>query len=768
MNMRLLLLASAAILSIQGVADGLDVRLTKGNGAEVVNARGDVLISFGGISLSYKKLYLFSPVEAWATTDGVRVEFAAPTNFPAEFAAPRVSADCTRRDGMVKTQWSITGVSTNDPFWAGGSMVLRRYPKGTARGGGYEKGGYWVRDPNGGIPWEEPLGSVVDYTNALGGVTCIYPPDLKANQSWQSPWQMHVPFVKVKDRPGEYESEFLIAAASESQGFEALALAAAGRTAAVSLSTPKAYNVFIGGEPLAFTARVLNATDASRDFKVAWIVRGFDGAVVSKGKKAVSLAGGAETSFPVTFNPGEERGLYFVEVRAVDAKTGKEAAFSRTNLARLPPYKFRDGPDRSVFGIAAYWPFPDDESMQNLLDRMGVMWVRGDSRPQRAPRRCIHHSSIWPASKLNTMTGEEREAWIEKELALCRERGAVGWEFLNEINGAIGGMGQMAHGVGRAILAPIYVEWLKDIVRIRKEKGYEDVKLLSVGLGGFDSNFMKRVKELGGWELLDGLCVHPGRGNFAPEYPYFRPEVFEGGSTPTDDPTKVEKMAHSSYWNFLGSVRDAEKMIKNYGKPMPLWLTEVYCCTYPNSAWEDTLRASAENTVLTYALIKADGVKCGMFYQMFDGIGFDKLGLKPDEREYSFGIFFRDMSPKPIFMGYVAIAEALDGAEFDCWLKTDCETTHAIRFRRGKGSVVVAWDRSEGLVLTKWPEKGEKFRSPEPWVNTWTKSVPFSLPAKGKVKVANAIGQLSELPVKDGKVTVQLTGEPKIFYIDGE
>ncbi len=760
--------ALALTIAVDALA-GLDVRSVGKGQMEVVDADGSPLVTFGGIRHSFaKKLHLFTPAAVKEIDGGFRVEYAAPTNFPAELTRPEVVSEFVRRDGRIDVSMKVLGVSTNDQFWAGGSMVERRYPKGTARGGGYEKGGYWVRDPNGGIPWEEPLGSVVDYTNALGGVTYVYPPNVKANQSWQGPWQMHVPFVKVKDRPGEYESKFLVAAASESRGGEALALAAAGRTAAVSLSTSKACNVFEGREPLAFTARLLNATDALRDFKVAWIVRDFDGAVISKGEKPVSLAGGAETSFPVTFNPDEERGLYFAEVRAIDAKTGEEAAFSRTNLARLPPYTFRDGPDRSVIGIAAYWSFPDEESMQNLLDRMGVMWIRGDSRPQRAPRRCIHHSSIWPASKLQTMTGEEREAWIEKELALCRERGAVGWEFLNEINGAIGGMGQMAHGVGRAVLAPIYVEWLKDIVRIRKEKGYEDIELLSVGLGGFDSNFMKRVKELGGWELLEGLCVHPGRGNYAPEYPYFRPEVFEGGSTPTDDPTKVEKMAHSSYWNFLGSVREAEKMIKDYGKPMPLWLTEVYCCTYPNSAWEDTLRASAENVVLTYALIKADGVKCGMFYQMFDGIGFDKLGLKPDEREYSFGIFFRDMSPKPVFMGYVAIAEALDGAEFDCWLKTDCETTHAIRFRRGKGSVVVAWDRSEGLILTKWPKKGEKFRSPEPWVNTWTKSVPFSLPAKGKVKVANAIGQLSELPVKDGKVTVQLTGEPKIFYLDGE
>ena len=88
MNMRLLLVAAMATRSISGVAGVLDVRLSKGNGAEVVDTRGEVLISFGGISLSYKKLYPFCPVKARTTTDGVRVEFAAPTNFPAEFTTP--------------------------------------------------------------------------------------------------------------------------------------------------------------------------------------------------------------------------------------------------------------------------------------------------------------------------------------------------------------------------------------------------------------------------------------------------------------------------------------------------------------------------------------------------------------------------------------------------------------------------------------------------------------------------------------------------------
>ena len=68
-------------------------------------------------------------------------------------------------------------------------------------------------------------------------------------------------------------------------------------------------------------------------------------------------------------------------------------------------------------------------------------------------------------------------------------------------------------------------DFLKDIHRIRKERGYEDIKIISLELAGYDSVFVRRIKELGGWECLDGFALHPGRGNFTPDYPYFRPET---------------------------------------------------------------------------------------------------------------------------------------------------------------------------------------------------------------------------------------------------
>jgi len=42
--------------------------------------------------------------------------------------------------------------------------------------------------------------------------------------------------------------------------------------------------------------------------------------------------------------------------------------------------------------------------------------------------------------------------------------------------------------------------------------------------------------------------------------------------------------------------------------------------------------------------------------------GLDRCGVDPKEREYFFGLLNRDLSPKPSFMAYCAVAEALEGA----------------------------------------------------------------------------------------------------------
>lgn len=68
---------------------------------------------------------------------------------------------------------------------------------------------------------------------------------------------------------------------------------------------------------------------------------------------------------------------------------------------------------------------------------------------------------------------------------------------------------------------------------------------------------------------LDGICVHPGRGNFTVDYPYLIPERAEGKTVKTDDPGATERLAHSSYWNYLGTVRGAQRQIRELGdKPL--------------------------------------------------------------------------------------------------------------------------------------------------------------------------------------------------------
>lgn len=167
---------------------------------------------------------------------------------------------------------------------------------------------------------------------------------------------------------------------------------------------------------------------------------------------------------------------------------------------------------------------------------------------------------------------------------------------------------------------------------------------------------------------------------------------------------------------------------------------------------------------MTYAFIKADGVACGMWYQLFDTVWYDKLGINPTEREYFFGLLNRDLSFKPALMAYCTIAEALDEAEFLGWLKIGRDTAHAMAFQTPRGTMAIAWDRSEGFILNRDHVKGKRYASPEPWVEQWTKSVEVSFPVIGETACVNVIGQTRRLASQGNMATVRLTGAPTIVY----
>lgn len=79
-------------------------------------------------------------------------------------------------------------------------------------------------------------------------------------------------------------------------------------------------------------------------------------------------------------------------------------------------------------------------------------------------------------------------------------------------------------GIGGAVLLEPYVAWLKTIRRVQQEKPeWQAIKLISFGMAGWDEIFMNKLVEVGGWDLLDGIALHPGRGNYTPDYPVVTP-----------------------------------------------------------------------------------------------------------------------------------------------------------------------------------------------------------------------------------------------------
>lgn len=116
-------------------------------------------------------------------------------------------------------------------------------------------------------------------------------------------------------------------------------------------------------------------------------------------------------------------------------------------------------------------------------------------------------------------------------------------------------------------------------------------------------------------------------------------------------------------------------------------------------------------------------------------------------------------------MAYCNAAEVLDEAVFKGWIKLGNDkdaTFRGMLFDTPRGSMCVLWDRIEGYIQNH--PNGDIF--PEPWIGSWSKSVPIELPVgQTPVVVLNAIGQVEEISANHQQViTLQLTGAPIVVY----
>lgn len=524
---------------------------------------------------------------------------------------------------------------------------------------------------------------------------------------------------------------------------------------AIELEHSATFNVFAAPGVQTFELGVYTAAD--QDVHVDITVRDFDGTVIQQAARDITTVGGAAAdTLPVDIDLPDTRGYYFLETTAMIAATGA-TAFTRTAAATLPPHRF--GPaEQSIIGLGGFSQIRAEGGSQApgneppaeehaLWDRMGVRhlrnnWLSAEESEQLAIHTAYQPSGSFPDGRPVPIDDPAAfREWANIMIDRGVHVGARHFELLNEWNLQKGGL----LAGGRA--AEYTRDWLLPFREVLDERG-TGAKLNSVGLGSWDPVFIDIVRENGGWDALDGVAMHPGRGNFTADY---------------DPVTEPAPGNTSDVWNFYGAVRSARAYLDQYGPDKELWLTEVYAVTKPNLWWGDSERIATDNTLLELALSLATRVTGVHWFQLYDSVWSDKYGSEslhtdPMNKEYDFGLLHTDRSPKPSFMSFVHAAELLDGAEFLGWVESPHPDLRGLRFHNADGPFWILWSRQDGYL--NFADHGEDtfYPHPEAWEDPTIGSLTVQVP--GDPVVTDAIGR--DLTAQARGTGVTITASPVV------
>ena len=714
--------AAAVLLAFSSVAFG--GMSPRADGVWLTDAANRPVVFVGPVKFNFAG-------NKWAKVTGVSTNADGSLALALSVAGhPELSLAAALREtsGKYTLDYTLSGATNFNP---GGAQGMLRLAKGIGKMGYPEKHGTWNRcaaNPTEGEPFETYNVKLKRLGDANGALWYV----LGGDENWRGGHSEHFLFENTTNGTCRCRVT-LYAARPDEEGFE-VAARHAGRPLAVRLWTERRNNIFEKGSPeLRFAvANVTGKAIADVAFAInAW---DWDGSNVLSRMSTCSLGPGERKEGRVSL-PVSGSGLWFCEARA--AKKEGEEAFTRTNVAILPPHEFRHR-DKSVFGIIPSWRGfkGQEEGELSLMERMGVRWIRGGTNtPQRRRHGFESIGKIDFDLKRAFDQGNSNDVRrVEACVARLKKDGIVYAEMGNEI-------GHRGNEESRRALFSKFETWL-DAYRAERERQGADFKII-YGTSSFRPDLMRIMDDYHAWDKLDEYVIHPGRG--------YRTADSDGGG-----------------WRYLGLIRDTRRNLWNLGHRDPKFhLTEVYVKTKPNDAWADSYRQAAENMVLNAALAMEEGVHTFCVHKLHEGISWDDNGINVKNMEYHYGLLHRDNSPKPSFMGYVTSAEELDGATFRNWIfrNEKKDKLRGLVFDSPEGPLALLWDRAEGDLLVKHAPKprvkGAPFFHYEPWMRHWRVRTVREFKALGdEVTVIDPIGRKKTFKAVDGRVSLALEGEP--------
>jgi hypothetical protein len=701
------------------IRDGSNVVRSQGSKFQVKDTAAGIQLSTGGTPT------LITLADG---TPAIRMDYV----MPAAVGATKVYGLFTVSTNRAHLEWHISGPSTLIPD----GFLFSRAIAGATEPDRFVPITEWVRDPGGGIPFEDNMG--IAHTSTWGELHGMFLLE-RSKQAWTNGTWVHSPGVLQPDGSYVSQADFFFSSTRPS----ATASIGTSRELGIEIWTDRDFNIWdAAGETISVTALVANGGSAERNVDLMWWVKDFNGVqlVAETVTGVVAAASTWEHTFTMTA-PGH--GISVAEVSAV---SGSDEAFARTTLTVLTPQTYTAG-SASMFGISNYpWlQVPSATAVLDLWQRVGVDRVRisyagGPGLPPSAfdERGMSHNIELQPSLDATDAAAAQ---WAATSVATAVAAGAEYFEVGNELN----------RPFNTGVAAQAYIDKaLRPVVNAVRATG-APLKILNGGLAGMDKPWVENFIAGGGWDLIDGFAYHPGRGNFTPDF----------------DPDDGDWSAGATglYWNFGGGLRQLKELMAEHGEK-EIWLTEAYACTRPNGWWNDTYRHAAENVFLTLALAKAEGIRCVNWYQFHDSVLGNAQAADPENVEYHFGLMNRDVSAKPSLLAYATAAKLFDQATFLGRLDFDEPNLKGLLFDTPDGQAAVMWSRADGYILNADHDPaGRYFPAPEVWIDPWpTKTALTVITSGDSAQQVDSIGQTTELAVNARATTIVLDGAPRIFY----
>lgn len=509
-----------------------------------------------------------------------------------------------------------------------------------------------------------------------------------------------------------------------------------GQPFLLSLLSSGKLNLFDADKaPPDFTIEAVNACrgPVSADMRV--FVKNWDGETVLEKSEKVRFKTAETKTWRFEIPSPAIRDFYFVEASFV-AEDGRES-FARTHLATLPPYEYAHR-DTSLLGCQCDYPLPDWDSLRALMKRMGVHWIRGCGQKFWSQEDGMETIAGFGAP-MGIRPGADRLEAAKNALTNAHEYGASIMEIgPNELN-----LKYIYGGDSKKDVENL-MDWAKTFYEARKQLKLEKaIRLSTFGNGGSNGGVVEALARSGAYEFLDLLSLHPGR------------------LCSTPDSIGPDWAWH--YTAMINHFRWTASWKRPPDREIGVILTEVYARTPPFARDSDSLRAAAENVLLSLILAKAYDVYALTWYKSHDGAYWDINGVNEWNTEYHYGLLLRDGTVKPSILAFCAAAEALDGAEFEKTVtRSDGNIYRSWSFTSPKGPFTVAVDRRDGYGAYPWDDFPGFM---DPWIEHWKTSTDYVFSTTGAtVRVVDAIGREKFLTPVDGKVTIPLSGSPQIIY----